>query len=107
MWRIELVILLYVVILVSGINDLIVKTENGFVEGTTFRSLIKTKGYYDSNESVRAFLGIPFAAPPIDDLRWKPPVAPQSWNGTLSTKKYVPSHQIFLFLTVVSRLCSN
>jgi para-nitrobenzyl esterase len=29
----------------------------------------------------RAFRGIPFAAPPVGNLRWKPPAAPASWQG--------------------------
>ena len=30
---------------------------------------------------VNAFLGIPFAAPPTRDLRWKPPEPPAPWRG--------------------------
>ncbi len=29
----------------------------------------------------RLFRGIPFAAPPVGDLRWRPPAAPASWQG--------------------------
>jgi para-nitrobenzyl esterase len=29
-----------------------------------------------------AFLGVPFAAPPIDELRWRPPQAAPKWTGT-------------------------
>jgi para-nitrobenzyl esterase len=30
---------------------------------------------------LRAFRGIPFAASPVGDLRWRPPAAPASWTG--------------------------
>jgi len=29
----------------------------------------------------RTFRGIPFAAPPLGDLRWRPPAKPASWQG--------------------------
>ena len=45
-----------------------VKTQLGTVEG-------KDDG------TVRAFLGIPYAAPPAGDLRWKPPVPAAKWEG--------------------------
>jgi para-nitrobenzyl esterase len=31
--------------------------------------------------SYRFFRGIPFAAPPVGDLRWRPPAPPASWQG--------------------------
>ena len=30
---------------------------------------------------VRVFKGVPFAAPPVGDLRWRPPLAPKNWDG--------------------------
>src|ERR1051325_6745299 len=45
-----------------------VKTDNGTVEG-------KADG------PVRSFLGIPYAAPPVGELRWKPPAPAAKWSG--------------------------
>ena len=46
------------------------KTKYGMVEGIT--------GW---DPAVRVFRGIPYAAPPVGDLRWKPPVEPEAWEG--------------------------
>lgn len=43
--------------------ELRVVTSSGFVNGI----------YNDSAHTVRAFLGIPYAEPPIQELRWAPP----------------------------------
>jgi len=40
------------------------------------------------NGTVSAFLGIPFAKPPVGDLRWKPPVAPAKWQGTRKATEF-------------------
>ncbi len=52
-----------------------VKTDSGVVEG-------KQDG------PVRTFLGIPYAAPPVGDLRWKPPVAPAKWTGVRKATEF-------------------
>ena len=38
-----------------------------------------------------AFLGIPYAAPPVGDLRWQPPQPPAAWVGTRSATRYAPA----------------
>ena len=38
-----------------------------------------------------AFLGIPYAAQPIGDLRWRPPQSAPAWSGVLSAKAYGPA----------------
>lgn len=52
-----------------------VKTKQGKVEGTM-------------NGQVRAFLGIPYATPPVGSLRWKPPVPAAKWKGVRSAKEF-------------------
>ena len=39
-------------------------------------------------DAVDKFLGIPYAAPPLGDLRWKPPRTPAQWTGTLQATKF-------------------
>jgi len=56
-------------------STLQVKTETGIVEG-------KMQG------SSRAFLGIPYAAPPIGELRWKAPAPPATWQGVRDATKF-------------------
>jgi para-nitrobenzyl esterase len=39
---------------------------------------------------VSEFLGIPFAAPPVGNLRWRPPVAHATWAGVRQATAYAP-----------------
>lgn len=54
-----------------------VKTKNGVVEGTG-----------KQKSGVRMFKGIPFAAPPVGDLRWKPPQPAKNWKGVKNAKNF-------------------
>ena len=38
-----------------------------------------------------AFRGLPYAAPPTGDLRWRPPDPPASWSGVRDATRYAPS----------------
>lgn len=42
-------------------------------------------------DGVRAYLGIPYAAPPVGDLRWRPPQPPASWDGIRACDEYGPA----------------
>jgi para-nitrobenzyl esterase len=55
------------------------QTSIGEVQGTTLDS------------GVHAFLGIPFAEPPVGQLRFQPPVARAPWSGVLDATGYGPT----------------
>ena len=46
------------------------------------------RGAYTDDNAVVAFKGIPFAAPPVGDLRWAPPTAPAAWEGERDATAY-------------------
>ena len=39
-------------------------------------------------DGLSVFLGIPFAKPPIGDLRWRPPQSPEPWTGVLEARSF-------------------
>jgi para-nitrobenzyl esterase len=41
-------------------------------------------------DGVASFKGIPFAAPPMDDLRWKAPDPAKPWSGVRKADSYAP-----------------
>jgi len=45
----------------------------------------------EAREGIVAFKGIPFAAPPVGPLRWKPPQAAPGWTGTREATQYGPA----------------
>jgi len=51
-------------------NPLVIKTHQG-----------KVQGKMSADNQTRDFLGIPFAAPPVGSLRWKPPQPAAKWQG--------------------------
>ncbi|MEM9723053.1 MAG: carboxylesterase family protein [Bacteroidota bacterium] len=49
------------------------------------------EGIKDSTHEIRIFKGIPYAAPPVGDLRWKAPQPVQSWEGVRNCTKFAAS----------------
>ena len=65
-------------------GESLVETEHGPVQGF-------------ENDGVISFRGIPYAAPPVGELRWRPPEAPEPWTETLdATEKTDPCPQDLL-----------
>lgn len=53
----------------------VVAIENGKLQGVKEYGMV-------------SFKNIPYAAPPIGDLRWKPPLPPQNWQDTRDASKF-------------------
>src|SRR4030042_1678975 len=56
-----------------------IKTDAGYVAGTMFG---------DIGKEVRIYRGIPYAAPPVGNLRWKPPQPVVPWSGVRDCTQY-------------------
>jgi len=48
----------------------------------------KAAGKWILNGTQKAFLGLPYAAPPVGDLRWTPPQPPFRWKGVRDATKF-------------------
>ncbi len=55
-----------------------VKIDDGVVQGTV-------------DGDLTVFKGIPFAAPPVGDLRWKAPQPVEKWEGVKQTTEFAPA----------------
>lgn len=51
----------------------------------------KTQGVKTDTEGVLLYKGIPFAAPPVGDLRWKAPQPVIPWMGVMKADKFGPA----------------
>ena len=72
--------LLLSVLPLAGIAQLAapVKVQQGLVQGTV-------------EDGLSVFKGIPFAAPPVGEFRWKAPHPAASWSGVKSTTQFAPA----------------
>lgn len=59
----------------SNFDNAKVKVEQGWLQG-----------YIDGN--LKVFKGVPYAAPPVGELRFKHPQDPRRWRGVRSAKEY-------------------
>ena len=61
-----------------------VRTVNGQIRGQL----------NDSRQTIE-WLGIPYAKPPVGELRWRAPQDPDNWNGTRETTSFSPASMQF------------
>ena len=65
-----LTLLLLCFSILAHAQNTIVKTANGKIEGI-----------YNADKTIRIFKSVPFAEPPVGNLRWKAPQPVKNWNG--------------------------
>jgi para-nitrobenzyl esterase len=59
-----------------------IKIDTGYISGTIIG---------DIGKEVRVYRGIPYAAPPVGDLRWKPPQPAAAWTGIRESTVFAKS----------------
>jgi len=64
-------------IILAAVPEPTVKTAQG-----------QASGKWIEGGTQKAFLGLPYAAPPVGDLRWKAPQPPTAWKGMRDATKF-------------------
>jgi len=59
--------------------------------GTTAETTLGVANGVLIDEGIVAFLGLPFAEPPVGDLRFKPPVAIDAWDSPVDASEFGPA----------------
>ena len=78
MKKIIALVLSGIAIAISAAERPIVQIENGRLQGAI-------------EYQMQAFKNIPYAAPPVGELRWRPPQPAISWSGVRDASKFGPS----------------
>ncbi len=61
-------------------------------------------GVYTGDGAVEVYAGIPFAKPPVGELRWKEPQPPEPWEGVRACDTFAPASMQQQSLPIVDSL---
>ena len=81
--------LLLLLTLFSCFTNTNAQNKNAFAVQTTIDNGM-IEGNYDTKSGIQTYFGIPFAQPPVSELRWKAPQPMKNWTGVKETKKFGP-----------------
>jgi para-nitrobenzyl esterase len=79
--------LLLITIILMG--EVIAQGNNAFAVQTTIANGI-IEGNYNTHSGIQTYFAVPFAKPPVGNLRWKAPQPLDKWQGVKQTKKFGP-----------------
>jgi para-nitrobenzyl esterase len=74
---------------IALVNFVIAQSNNSFPIQTKIENGV-IEGNFDTKTGLQLYFGIPFARPPVGDLRWKAPLPVPNWSGVLQTKNFGP-----------------
>jgi len=66
-----------------------VEKSGGMTEVVTLRDG-KVQGVKTADGAVEVFTGIPYAKPPVGELRWRAPEDPEPWSGVRTCARFAP-----------------
>jgi para-nitrobenzyl esterase len=84
--------ILLLIVMLSSFSSLPLKKDNSLL---TVKEVVTESGIISGisgiDSVVKIFKGVPFAAPPVGNLRWKPPVKASSWTGIRKCDEFAAS----------------
>ena len=85
-------------------GDYVVATQSGWLQGYRFDQNGKAYNDIPFNNllpniphDTTYYLGIPYAAPPVGELRWRAPLDPLNWSGLRKGDTTGPGENLYLF----------
>lgn len=75
--------------LLMGSYALMAQGKDAFPVQTTIKNGT-IEGDYNTKTGIQTYFGVPFAKPPVGELRWKAPQPLENWSGVKVTKEFGP-----------------